>query len=153
MRCVVEEMGVIYILNGYGQTEASSCIVQTRPYDPLEIHVATVGWAIDGVEIKVINPANGQPLGSGQVGEICAWGFNMLGYYQMPAATNTALNLLGWLHTGDLGSQDQGGPAHLRPAQGGDPPGQADHLSRHRGGGAFHPPGHQQRLSLRRGSR
>jgi fatty-acyl-CoA synthase len=109
MRRVVEEMGVTYILNGYGQTEASSWIAQTRPHDPLEIRVSTVGRAIDGVEIKIIDPASGQALPAGQVGEICARGFNMLGYHQMPAATHAALDPLGWLHTGDLGSLDQEG--------------------------------------------
>ena len=109
MRRVVEEMGVTYILNGYGQTEASSWIAQTRPHDPLEIRVSTVGRAIDGVELKIIDPATGQALGPGQVGEICARGYNMLGYYQMPAATHAALDPDGWLHTGDLGSLDQEG--------------------------------------------
>ncbi|MBI4799206.1 MAG: AMP-binding protein [Desulfarculus sp.] len=109
MRKVVEDMGVTYILNGYGQTEASSWIAQTRPHDPLELRVSTVGRPIDGVKVKVIDPMNGQALGPGQVGEICARGFNMHGYYQMPAATHAALDPAGWLHTGDLGSQDQEG--------------------------------------------
>ncbi|MFH1034558.1 MAG: AMP-binding protein [Pseudomonadota bacterium] len=109
MRRVVEEMGVTYILNGYGQTEASSWIAQTRPHDPLELRVSTVGRAIEGVELKIIDPASGQDLEAGQVGEICARGYNMLGYYQMPAATHAALDPLGWLHTGDLGSLDEAG--------------------------------------------
>ncbi|MFZ5586386.1 MAG: AMP-binding protein [Thermodesulfobacteriota bacterium] len=109
MRRVSGEMGVSRVLNGYGQTEASSWIAQTRPDDPPELRVASVGRAIDGVEVKVIDPVTGQALAPGQVGEICARGFNMVGYYQMPAATKTALDPEGWLHTGDLGSLDADG--------------------------------------------
>jgi fatty-acyl-CoA synthase len=43
------------------------------------------------------------------VGEICARGFNMKGYYKMPAATANAIDSEGWLHTGDLGTIDKEG--------------------------------------------
>ncbi|MFH1057938.1 MAG: AMP-binding protein [Pseudomonadota bacterium] len=109
MRRVMDELGVSQVLNGYGQTEASSWIAQTRPDDPPELRVASVGRAIDGVAVKVIDPASGAELKAGQVGEICARGFNMVGYYQMAAATRTALDPAGWLHTGDLGSLDAAG--------------------------------------------
>ncbi len=33
----------------------------------------------------------------------------MKGYYKMPAATANALDVKGWLHTGDLGSMDEKG--------------------------------------------
>ncbi len=109
MRKVVEEMGAKEIVIGYGQTEASSWITQTHPDDPLELRVSTVGQALPNVEVKIIDSASGQEVKRGRVGEICARGFNMKGYYKMPAATSNAMDPEGWLHTGDLGTMDDHG--------------------------------------------
>ena len=109
MRRVVEELGLAGILVGYGQTEASTWISQTRAQDPLELRVSTVGRPIEGVEVKIVDPASGRELEPGQVGELCTQGFNMKGYYHQPAATAQALDPEGWLHTGDLASQDEQG--------------------------------------------
>jgi len=109
MKKVVEEMGVTEIVIGYGQTEASSWITQTRPEDPLELRVSTVGRPLPNIEVKMIDPGTGQGVPNGTVGEICAKGFNMKGYYKMPAATANALDHEGWLHTGDLGMVDKNG--------------------------------------------
>ena len=109
MRKVVEEMGAKEIVIGYGQTEASSWITQTDPDDPLELRVSTVGRALPNVEVKIIDSVSGQEVRRGVVGEICAKGFNMKGYYKMPAATSHAIDSDGWLHTGDLGTMDDEG--------------------------------------------
>jgi len=109
MKKVVEEMGVREIIIGYGQTEASSWITTTRPDDPLELRVATVGRPLPRVEMKRIDPLTGQEVSGGGSGEICARGFNMKGYYKMPAATARAIDPEGWLHTGDLGAMDDQG--------------------------------------------
>ncbi len=109
MRKVVDEMGAKEIVIGYGQTEASSWITQTDPDDPLELRVSTVGRALPNVEVKIIDSVSGQEVRRGVVGEICAKGFNMKGYYKMPAATSHAIDSDGWLHTGDLGTMDDEG--------------------------------------------
>ncbi len=109
MRKVVDEMGAREIVIGYGQTEASSWITQTHPDDPLELRVSTVGQALPHVEVKIIDSVSGQEVQRGRVGEICARGFNMKGYYKMPAATSNTIDSEGWLHTGDLGSMDDEG--------------------------------------------
>ncbi len=108
MRKVVDEMGVREIVIGYGQTESSSWITMTHPDDPLELRVSTVGRPLPNVEAKIIDPISGGevPTDAGAVGEICARGLNMKGYYKMPAATAHAIDAEGWLHTGDLGSMD-----------------------------------------------
>jgi fatty-acyl-CoA synthase len=108
MKKVVYEMGVREIVIGYGQTESSSWITMTRPDDPLELRVSTVGRPLPHVEAKIIDPISGDevPTDGSAVGEICARGFNMNGYYKMPAATAHAIDSEGWLHTGDLGSMD-----------------------------------------------
>jgi fatty-acyl-CoA synthase len=112
MKKVVDNMGVKEIIIGYGQTEASSWITTTRPDDPLELRVSTVGKPLPNLEIKVIDPQSGQEVSSGGSGEICARGFNMKGYYKLPSATANTIDSEGWLHTGDLGTMD--GEGYLR---------------------------------------
>jgi fatty-acyl-CoA synthase len=107
MKKVVEDMGVREIVIGYGQTESSSWITETRPDDPLELRVSTVGRPMPNVEVKIIDSQTGQEVPTGVVGEICARGLNMKRYYKMPAATSNAIDSEGWLHTGDLGTMDE----------------------------------------------
>jgi len=111
MKKVVDEMGVREIVIGYGQTESSSWITMTRPDDALELRVSTVGRSLPHVEAKIIDPVSGDeaPRDGSAVGEICARGFNMKGYYKMPSATTSAIDSGGWLHTGDLGTMDKNG--------------------------------------------
>ena len=116
MKKVVDEMGVREIVIGYGQTESSSWITMTRPDDALELRVSTVGRPLPHVEAKIIDPISGNevPTDGNAIGEICARGFNMKGYYKMPSATANAIDSGGWLHTGDLGSMD--GNEYVRTA-------------------------------------
>jgi len=75
------------------------------------LRVSTVGKPLPHVEAKIIDPVSGNevPTDGSAVGEICARGFNMKGYYKMPSATAAAIDSGGWLHTGDLGSMDGNG--------------------------------------------
>ena len=109
MKKVVEQMGVSDILVGYGQTEASSWVTLTRPDDPLEVRVSTIGRALEMTEVKIVDPVSGEEAASGQAGEMCTRGFLMEGYYSMPAATAQAIDGQGWLHTGDMVMLDESG--------------------------------------------
>jgi fatty-acyl-CoA synthase len=72
--------------------------------------VGTVGRALPGVEVKIIDPATGETLPYLQSGELCARGHCvMLGYYQLPEKTAAAIDPEGWLHTGDLAMQEPNG--------------------------------------------
>ncbi|HEY2147741.1 MAG TPA: AMP-binding protein, partial [Pirellulales bacterium] len=103
MRAVVNDLGCREITIGYGQTEASPIITQTRTDDPLEMRVETVGRPIPGVEVRIVDPVTGEPLPDNRQGELCARGHVvMLGYYKNPEATRAAIDADGWLHTGDL---------------------------------------------------
>lgn len=109
MKRVVEDMGAREIVIGYGQTESSSWITETRPEDSLELRVSTVGRPLPNVEVKIVDPKTGEEVSTGVVGELCARGLNMKGYYKMPAATAKAIDQEGWLHTGDLAAMDEKG--------------------------------------------
>lgn len=110
MKRVTEEMGAHQMTIGYGQTEASPLITQTRADDSLELRVGTVGRPLPGVEAKIIDPETGRDLSDMQRGELCGRGHNvMLGYYNSPEKTAEAIDAQGWLHTGDLGMRESNG--------------------------------------------
>ncbi|MFM7248652.1 MAG: acyclic terpene utilization AtuA family protein [Planctomycetaceae bacterium] len=110
MKRVTGEMGAAEMTIGYGQTEASPLVTQTRFDDPLELRVGTVGRVIPGCEAKIVDPESGRTLPDGQAGEFCARGHGvMLGYYRQPDLTARAIDAEGWLHTGDLALRDASG--------------------------------------------
>jgi fatty-acyl-CoA synthase len=110
MKRVTQEMGAREITIGYGQTEASPLITQTRTNDPIELRVGTVGRPIPGFEAKIVAVDTGQDLGDGHAGEFCGRGHGvMIGYYNMPEKTAEAIDADGWLHTGDLGLREPNG--------------------------------------------
>lgn len=93
----------------YGLTEATGGTHWTRPGDPLEKRVATVGLPTPEIEDRVVDPVTGAPVGPGVEGEVCVKGPTMMmGYYKKPEATADKLRE-GWLHTGDMGVKDSEG--------------------------------------------
>lgn len=97
------------ILQAYGLTECSGAATLTRPGDH---HIEAVGQAFAGVEIRILDEPDGQPRDH-RDGEVLIKGpIVMPGYHNRPDATAAALQD-GWLHTGDLGSIDEGGRLHI----------------------------------------
>ncbi len=110
MKRAMSDMNMSEITITYGQTEASPAITMTTTTDPVEVRVATVGKKIPGVEAKIVDPETGEDAPYHVQGEIVARGYNIMkGYYKMPEATAQAIDKDGWLHTGDLGTMDEGG--------------------------------------------
>lgn len=107
MRKLVQDLGIRNITVAYGITEASSWITMTRPDDPLERRVSTIGTALACSEVKILDPVTGDDLPSNTPGELCTRGFLMKGYYRMPAATASVIDRDGWFHSGDLGMMDE----------------------------------------------
>ncbi|WP_027577825.1 AMP-binding protein [Bradyrhizobium sp. Ai1a-2] len=95
---------------GFGQTEASPYLTHTLPDDPHPDWISTVGRPLPQTEIKIVDPKTGETLPRGEIGEICARGYSIMkDYFDDPAATRSAIDAEGWLHTGDLGSLDEHG--------------------------------------------
>jgi fatty-acyl-CoA synthase len=107
----VERMNMKEVTIVYGLTESSPGMTQTRYDEPsLEKKCSTVGKALPGVEVAVIDPETGEHLGPGKPGEICCRGYNVMkGYYNMPEETAKAIDKDGWLHSGDIGVMDEDG--------------------------------------------
>ena len=94
----------------YGQTEASPVITQTRLDDSPEDKAETIGQPSPQQDVKIVDPATGDVVPTGAIGEICSRGYNvMLGYFEMPDATAETIDADGWLHTGDLATMDERG--------------------------------------------
>jgi len=109
MKRLVQEIGISDITVAYGITEASSWITMTRPDDPLDRRVSTIGTALECNEVKILDPVTGDVLPPNTPGELCTRGFLMKGYYRMPAATASVIDREGWFHSGDLGMMDERG--------------------------------------------
>jgi acyl-CoA synthetase (AMP-forming)/AMP-acid ligase II len=98
-------MGLV-LHNGYGVTECSPTIAQTRIEDPRAD--VSVGRAFPGVEIK-ISGANGIPVPGGEIGELCVRGPNIMkGYYKAPEETAAVIDSDGWFNTRDLARLEDG---------------------------------------------
>ena len=103
------EMGFDTVLTAYGLTEA---VVATmcRPGDSDSRVASTCGRAAAGLEVRIAAPGGNEPLAAGEEGEVLLRGDNvMLGYLDDPEATAEAIDLDGWLHTGDIGRLDEDG--------------------------------------------
>jgi fatty-acyl-CoA synthase len=110
MEQVIQRMHMTDVTICYGLTEASPVVTYTRIDDDIRLRVETVGRALPHIQVKITDPETGRVLNSGQQGEICCKGYNIMkGYYNNPEATKKAIDADGWLHTGDLGVLDDKG--------------------------------------------
>jgi HIP---CoA ligase len=97
------------VVTGYGLTETTGIATMSRHDDPPEVVARTVGRALPGVEIRIID-GQGADVPTGREGEVLIRGFNVMqGYADDPAATAEAIDPDGWLHTGDVGTLDANG--------------------------------------------
>ncbi|WP_299866355.1 malonyl-CoA synthase [uncultured Roseobacter sp.] len=95
------------ILERYGMTETN--MNTSNPYDGAR-RAGTVGFPLPGVELKITDPASGDSLPDGEIGQIEVRGANVFqGYWQMPEKTREELRSDGFFITGDLGLIDDQG--------------------------------------------
>ena len=97
------------VVTGYGLTETTGVVTMSRPEDPPEVIARSVGRALPGVDVRVVDD-EGDDAPAGTPGEVVVRGFNvMLGYFDDPEQTAAAIDTDGWLHTGDIGVLDDDG--------------------------------------------
>ena len=94
------------LIEGYGLSEASP-VVTKNPLDGTR-KAGSIGLPIPNVEVSIQDDA-GRQLGTGEIGEVCVRGGNvMLGYWKQPAETAKIMRN-DWLLTGDIGYRDDQG--------------------------------------------
>jgi fatty-acyl-CoA synthase len=110
MKRVSSDMGVEQLSIAFGMTETSPVTTFVRLDDTLEHRCGTVGQAMPHTEIKIADPATGRALARGEAGEFQARGYPVMrGYWEDPERTADAIDVAGWMHTGDLATMDDGG--------------------------------------------
>jgi fatty-acyl-CoA synthase len=113
MRRVVADMHMPEVTICYGMTETSPVSFQTRPDDPLERRVGTVGRVHPHVQVKIIN-TDGRVTPRGTAGELLTRGYSVMrGYWDDPERTRDAIDAGGWMHTGDLAIVDEDGYCNI----------------------------------------
>ncbi|MER7082793.1 Acyl-CoA synthetase (AMP-forming)/AMP-acid ligase II [Saccharopolyspora kobensis] len=88
--------------SGYGLTETTSGVVANAGDDYLA-RADSVGRCVPGADLRVVDPATGDDLPDGEIGELWFRGPNIVrGYWNNPQATAESF-VDGWFRTGDLG--------------------------------------------------
>jgi len=76
--------------------------------DHADEKIGSIGRAVPGVEVRMVDEG-GNEVPTGEPGEIITRGPHvMTGYFRRPEETATRIRH-GWLHTGDVGKQDNDG--------------------------------------------
>lgn len=97
-------------VSSYGATESSSNLTLTRPDDPYEVRIGTLGDVLPGMEVRVLDPESGEQRLSGEIGELCYRGYSLFeGYYKDPELTAQSFDADGFFHSQDLGKMDEDG--------------------------------------------
>jgi malonyl-CoA/methylmalonyl-CoA synthetase len=99
------------ILERYGMTETN--MNTSNPYDGERVP-GTVGFALPGVDVRVVDSESGATLAANAIGMIEVRGPNVFkGYWRMPEKTASEFKPDGFFITGDLGKIDARGYVHI----------------------------------------
>lgn len=99
------------ILERYGMTETN--MNTSNPYKGDRVP-GSVGLPLPGVDIRIADPASGEEVPSGDVGQIEIRGPNVFkGYWRSPEKTRAEFRPDGFFMSGDLGFRDDKGYVHI----------------------------------------
>jgi malonyl-CoA/methylmalonyl-CoA synthetase len=94
--------------HGYGLSEYAGSVALTRLHAPRDD--TSAGYAVEGAELRIVEPATGRDLPAGERGEIWMRGIGLTpGYFRDPAATAAVMREGGWYASGDLGEMHADG--------------------------------------------
>lgn len=97
------------ILVAFGLTETSANVTLTDFEDDDLLRSETVGRAIDGVKLKVVDE-NRQRVKPGEIGELACKSIGLMkGYYKAKERTVEVMDEEGFFYTGDLATMDEEG--------------------------------------------
>jgi acyl-CoA synthetase (AMP-forming)/AMP-acid ligase II len=92
----------------YGLTEGGPWCTMSPP-ELVDSKPKSIGKPLPAVEIDTVDPETGEPVATGEVGELVMRGPTIMsGYWRNEEATAATLRD-GWLHTGDLAVRDADG--------------------------------------------
>ena len=99
-----------HLQTAFGQTEHAPMISLNHNDVSLDDICLRAGQPLPFTEVSIRDPQTNNVKAVNTVGEICARSYAiMLGYHENDAATHSAIDNEGWLHTGDLGMLDERG--------------------------------------------
>jgi fatty-acyl-CoA synthase len=113
MKKVISVLGMNEVTIAYGMTETSPVSFQSSTDDTLEHRVSTVGRVQPHCEVKIVDE-DGNTLPRGVPGELCTRGYSVMrGYWDDTEKTAEAVDVQGWMHTGDVATIDGEGYGNI----------------------------------------
>jgi acyl-CoA synthetase (AMP-forming)/AMP-acid ligase II len=107
-----------FCLNTYGMTETASIAFLASLDDPQATAIDSVGYPVDGLEVKLVDEATSRPMPVGRPGALLLRGPSFAShYFDKPEETARSRTRDGWFRTGDLASLDEAGQLYFHGRQ------------------------------------
>ncbi len=98
---------------GYGLTETSP-MTHAIPFGTEEVKAGSIGPPVPFTECRVVDPATGEDVPTGERGELWMRGPQIMkGYLNNDEATRATVDEDGWLHSGDIAVIDDDGDCFI----------------------------------------
>ncbi|WBQ05375.1 AMP-binding protein [Kribbella sp. CA-293567] len=107
-----KRLGLHAVLQAYGMTELSPG-THSVPQTDVDPPAGAVGKLFPSTEMRLVG-ADGNDVAEGEIGEVWIRGPQVMkGYLGRPEETAATIDPDGWLHTGDLGREDERGYLYI----------------------------------------
>ncbi|WP_406150999.1 AMP-binding protein [Streptomyces sp. NBC_01012] len=114
IRRVIDELGAVECVAGYGLSEASPNVAQSCWWEDDAVRASGAMLVEPGVEVRIRAADGTRDCAPDEAGSILVRGWNVMqGYLDAPEATAAAIDSEGWLTTGDVGALDATGRLHF----------------------------------------